>query len=177
MCDSMPSEVFWLQLLWCCVQVDILSSDDEVHEVVKFVSDNAKRVLKVDAARVIPVSSRLALDAKLAVDDGSAGKALCHVLRNHPMHAHAVHLLKQMLTDAQVILQQSCGLSVSCKTVFSVWMPSVHSPTRLIVLQALPAGAASLPFKHAYSRNLASMDTSSRRQREEVRTSKKGFQY
>jgi len=58
------------------VQVDILSSDDEVQEVVKFVSDNAKRVLNVDAARVIPVSSRLALDAKLAVDDGSAGEAL-----------------------------------------------------------------------------------------------------
>lgn len=54
-------------------KVDILSSDDEVQEVVKFVSDNAKRVLNVDAARVIPVSSRLALDAKLAVDDGSAG--------------------------------------------------------------------------------------------------------
>ncbi|DBB09704.1 TPA: hypothetical protein ACH3X3_001344 [Trebouxia sp. C0006] len=54
-------------------KVDILSSDEEVQEVVKFVSDNAKRVLNVDAARVIPVSSRLALDAKLAVDDGSTG--------------------------------------------------------------------------------------------------------
>ncbi len=73
--ESIPSEGFWLQLLWSCVQVDILSSDEEVQEVVKFVSDNAKRVLNVDAARVIPVSSRLALDAKLAVDDGSAGKA------------------------------------------------------------------------------------------------------
>ena len=58
------------------MQVDILSNDEEVQEVVKFVSDNAKRVLNVDAARVIPISSRLALDAKLAVDDGSAGKAL-----------------------------------------------------------------------------------------------------
>lgn len=53
--------------------MDILSNDEEVQEVVKFVSDNAKRVLNVDAARVIPVSSRLALDAKLSVDDGSAG--------------------------------------------------------------------------------------------------------
>lgn len=87
-------EQFWLQLPWSCVQVDILSSDDEVQEVVKFVSDNAKRVLNVDAARVIPVSSRLALDAKLAVDDGSAGEALCHTLRNLHLHAQAVHLLK-----------------------------------------------------------------------------------
>ena len=62
------------------MQVDILSSDEEVQEVVKFVSDNAKRVLNVDAARVIPVSSRLALDAKLAVDDGSTGKAPCQLL-------------------------------------------------------------------------------------------------
>ena len=51
-----------------------MSNDGEVQEVVKFVSDNAKRVLNVDAARVIPVSSRLALDAKLSVSDGSAGK-------------------------------------------------------------------------------------------------------
>ena len=92
--DSAPSEGVWLQLLWCCAQVDILSSDDEVQEVVKFVSDNAKRVLNVDAARVIPVSSRLALDAKLAVDDGSAGKALRHVLKNHQLHAHDMRLLK-----------------------------------------------------------------------------------
>lgn len=74
--------------------MDILSSDDEVQEVVKFVSDNAKRVLNVDAARVIPVSSRLALDAKLAVDDGSAGKALRHALKNHQLHAHDMRLLK-----------------------------------------------------------------------------------
>ncbi|KAL3157911.1 hypothetical protein ABBQ32_012318 [Trebouxia sp. C0010 RCD-2024] len=54
-------------------KVDILSNDDEVQEVVQFVSDNAKRVLNVDTARVIPVSSRLALDAKLAVGDEAAG--------------------------------------------------------------------------------------------------------
>ena len=63
------------------VQVDMLSNDGEVQEVVQFVTDNAKRVLNVDAARVIPVSSRLALDAKLAVDDGSAGESL-HCMRS-----------------------------------------------------------------------------------------------
>ena len=57
------------------LQVDILSNDDEVQEVVQFVSDNAKRVLNVDTARVIPVSSRLALDAKLAVGDEAAGES------------------------------------------------------------------------------------------------------
>ena len=51
----------------------MLSNDSEVQEVVQFVADNAKRLLNVDAAKVIPVSSRLALDAKLAVEDGSAG--------------------------------------------------------------------------------------------------------
>lgn len=65
------------------LQVDMLSNDSEVQEVVQFVSDNAKRVLNVDAARVIPVSSRLALDAKLAVDDGSAGESMyCMPSRN-----------------------------------------------------------------------------------------------
>lgn len=58
-----------------CLQVDILSNDDEVQEVVQFVSDNAKRVLNVDTARVIPISSRLALDAKLAIGDEAAGKS------------------------------------------------------------------------------------------------------
>ena len=57
------------------LQVDILSNDDEVQEVVQFVSDNAKRVLNVDTARVIPVSSRLALDAKLAVGDEATGES------------------------------------------------------------------------------------------------------
>ena len=63
-----------------CSQVDLLSNDDEVKEVVQFVADNAKRLLNVDAARVIPVSSRLALDAKLAVEDGSTGVVPRHVL-------------------------------------------------------------------------------------------------
>ena len=37
------------------------------------ISDNAKRLQNVDAAKVVPMSSRLALAAKLAVEDGSAG--------------------------------------------------------------------------------------------------------
>lgn len=59
------------------LQVDILSNDGEVQEVVQFVSDNAKRVLNVDTARVIPISSRLALDAKLAAGDEATGESLC----------------------------------------------------------------------------------------------------
>ena len=77
------------------VQVDILSNDEEVQEVVEFVSDNAKRVLNVDAARVIPISSRLALDAKLAVDDGSAGK----VTSNFQLHHYLI---------ASSLLEQAC---------------------------------------------------------------------
>ena len=52
------------------VQVDILSNDGEVQEVVKFVSDNAQRLLNVESARVMPISSRMALEAKLALQNG-----------------------------------------------------------------------------------------------------------
>lgn len=55
----------------CHVQVDILSNDGEVQEVVKFVSDNAQRLLNVDSARVMPISSRMALQAKLALQNGA----------------------------------------------------------------------------------------------------------
>lgn len=71
-----------------CLQVDILSNDDEVQEVVQFVSDNAKRVLNVDTARVIPVSSRLALDAKLAVGDEAAGESPAAELALPLPHMH-----------------------------------------------------------------------------------------
>ncbi len=37
----------------------------QVEEVAQFVSDNARRVLGVDAAKVLPVSARAALQAKL----------------------------------------------------------------------------------------------------------------
>ena len=38
----------------------------QVDEVAAFVANNARRVLGVDAAQVLPVSARAALDAKLA---------------------------------------------------------------------------------------------------------------
>lgn len=85
--------------------MDILSNDEEVQEVVKFVSDNAKRVLNVDAARVIPVSSRLALDAKLSVDDGSAGMAF------------------QPLCSCHVLITESCIITLH-QVSFSVGVPS-----------------------------------------------------
>lgn len=55
-----------LQFYSCVVQVDILSNDGEVQQVTDFVADNAQRLLNVDAAKVIPISSRLALEAKEA---------------------------------------------------------------------------------------------------------------
>lgn len=77
------------------LQVDILSNDDEVQEVVQFVSDNAKRVLNVDTARVIPVSSRLALDAKLAVGDEATGESF-HWCSTYDMEA-IIYCSQQLL--------------------------------------------------------------------------------
>ncbi|KAK9834814.1 hypothetical protein WJX81_000733 [Elliptochloris bilobata] len=51
-------------------KVDILATDGEVDEVAAFVVDNARRVLGVDAARVLAVSARSALGAKLAASGG-----------------------------------------------------------------------------------------------------------
>ncbi|KAJ9519855.1 hypothetical protein QJQ45_014579 [Haematococcus lacustris] len=47
-------------------KADMLSSQDEVDEVKSFVSDNARRLLKLDAPPVLAVSSRSALRAKQA---------------------------------------------------------------------------------------------------------------
>ena len=47
-------------------QVDLLSSEAEVEEVVAFVRENASRLLSVRDARVLPVSARSAMQAKLA---------------------------------------------------------------------------------------------------------------
>jgi len=44
---------------------DLLASEGEVAEVVGFVSDNAARVLGVEGATVMPVSARLATEAKI----------------------------------------------------------------------------------------------------------------
>ena len=43
-----------------------MSMSAQVDEVAAFVANNARRVLGVDAAQVLPVSARAALDAKLA---------------------------------------------------------------------------------------------------------------
>ncbi len=55
----------------------------------------------------------------------------------------------------------SLVVPVCCNTGFAVWLPSVHSSLRVIVLQALLAGTVSLFVKHVYSRRVASMSGSS----------------
>ena len=45
----------------------------QVEEVASFVANNARRVLGVEAARVLPVSARSALDAKLAATTENRG--------------------------------------------------------------------------------------------------------
>ena len=47
-------------------KVDILARQEEISEVSDFVADNAQRLLGVEAANVLPISARAALDAKLA---------------------------------------------------------------------------------------------------------------
>lgn len=54
-------------------KVDILASADEVAEVVDFVAANAQRLLGVEAANVMPISARAALEAKLAYSSRSHG--------------------------------------------------------------------------------------------------------
>ena len=54
-------------------KVDILARQEEVAEVADFVADNAQRLLGVEAAKVLPISARAALDAKLAHSNGSGG--------------------------------------------------------------------------------------------------------
>ena len=54
-------------------KVDILSRHEEVAEVADFVAANAQRLLGVEAAKVLPISARAALDAKLAHSNGSNG--------------------------------------------------------------------------------------------------------
>lgn len=47
-------------------KVDLLASEGEVGEVTGFVADNAARLLGVEGAKVVPVSARLAVEAKMA---------------------------------------------------------------------------------------------------------------
>jgi small GTP-binding protein len=56
-------------------KVDLLTSEAEIAEVTRFVKDNASRLLGVESPTVLPVSARLASEAKLACraaerDDG-----------------------------------------------------------------------------------------------------------
>ena len=50
-----------------------MSMSVQVDEVAAFVANNARRVLGVDAAQVLPVSARAALDAKLASTQDKRG--------------------------------------------------------------------------------------------------------
>lgn len=54
-------------------KVDILAGAEEVAEVVAFVAANAQRLLGVEAACVLPVSARRALEAKLTHSSRSNG--------------------------------------------------------------------------------------------------------
>lgn len=56
-------------------KADLLSSSDEVAEVVEFVAGNAAKLLGVEGAHVLPVSARVAAEAKLACREaeGDAG--------------------------------------------------------------------------------------------------------
>lgn len=58
-------------------KVDLLSNGDEIQEVVEFVENNAKRLLGVEGAKVIPVSAKRATQAKMecryALGDTGAG--------------------------------------------------------------------------------------------------------
>ena len=61
-------------LLCVYPQVDILSNSAEVQEIADFVADNAKRLLTVESAKVLAVSSRLALEAKISSGSSAHGR-------------------------------------------------------------------------------------------------------
>lgn len=56
-------------------KVDIFERPEDVEEVTAFVEDNARDLLGVTSATVLPVSARQALDAKL--DAGAGGFNSC----------------------------------------------------------------------------------------------------
>lgn len=66
----------------------------QVEEVARFVADNARRVLGVDAAKVLAVSARDALAAKLAAGAGSNGPAP-QIPNMMPSGSQRDHLLAQ----------------------------------------------------------------------------------
>lgn len=72
-------------------KVDIFERPEDVAEVTAFVEDNARDLLGVDSATVLPVSARQALDAKL---DAGAGKTAAAVV---PRHARLLGDLPSLL--------------------------------------------------------------------------------
>lgn len=63
-------------------KVDIFERPEDVEEVTAFVEDNARDLLGVAAATVLPVSARQALDAKL--DAGAGGCLLAAAACQQP---------------------------------------------------------------------------------------------
>jgi hypothetical protein len=59
-----------------CFQVDMLDSEEEVSQVLSFVSSNASKLLQLDAPAVLPISGRAALKAKLGCGSGQSGGVL-----------------------------------------------------------------------------------------------------
>ena len=61
-------------------KIDLLGSSDDVNQVVAFVEMNATRLLGVEGAKAIPVSAKLATQAKIetrrALGDGKSGSML-----------------------------------------------------------------------------------------------------
>jgi hypothetical protein len=64
--------------LHCAVvlQVDMLDSEEEVSQVLSFVSSNASKLLQLDSPAVLPISGRAALKAKLGCGSGQSGGVL-----------------------------------------------------------------------------------------------------
>lgn len=57
-------------------QVDMLQTEDEVDQVLGFVSSNASKLLQLDNPAVLPISGRAALKAKLQCGSGRTGGVL-----------------------------------------------------------------------------------------------------
>ncbi|KAI8475898.1 MAG: hypothetical protein J3K34DRAFT_517060 [Monoraphidium minutum] len=69
-------------------KVDMLEREEDVQQVLAFVTDNARRLLSLDNPSVLPVSSRAALRAKLecgsAVHSGAMDSLADDLLQDHP---------------------------------------------------------------------------------------------
>ncbi|WIA16861.1 hypothetical protein OEZ85_013792 [Tetradesmus obliquus] len=57
-------------------KVDMLDSEEEVSQVLSFVSSNASKLLQLDSPAVLPISGRAALKAKLGCGSGQSGGVL-----------------------------------------------------------------------------------------------------